>query len=511
MNLQFRDDILNANFRPTVEAHDLEKKLISKMGSKHRYEPIRLMLGRSLLERVPPKPVPTDGRSDKGELKGRALFGDELDLWISIFVLEGEFSEPNIDAFRAAVEAHWARGCQLVQDDLDRVDGDVVQMAVNLANFLPAADSSTSVGATASNRGSSGDIILHVGPESLNSESNKPVTFVLNGNGSPHMVLMGMTGKGKTRVGVHITRQILDAATIPFIYVDPKPDFAPDCQYHRTFDSYDSVATVLVGSEAIPLDFLPTGAADNTSMQSACMRLRDSLCRSLSSVGPKQKDRLLACIEVVARRDSNRSLEAIRAEYESAIEADGEKPDSVSSLLNEINKFNVFEPVLSPTQFFSRSWVLSLDPQLPDSFKTLAMGLLLDCEAAYWLGQPDAPMKGGHRVLRHLLVIDEARRVLKAAKSDSLVQMISRSRSRGCVIMLLSQNPGDFEGAEYDFMSQIGTVIAFACNQSDRGLSALKGVFGRKLMPAEFSDSRLTAGLAFCKLPERQAEIVKAW
>lgn len=483
---------------------------MTKTGGRHRYEPIRLMLGRSLLERQPPKPVKSDERSEKGELKGKALFGDELDLWISIFLLEGEFTEPSTDAFRAAVEAHWARGCQLLQDDLDRTDGDVIQMAMNLANYLPKTEAAKSRG-SAPSINSNGQIKLRVGPVSENSESKEPIEFVINEGGSPHIVLMGMTGKGKTRVGVHIARQILDAARIPFIYIDPKPDFAPECQYHGTFDAYSGAKTILVGSEAIPLDFLPSISSDNTSMQSGCMRLRDSLCRAINSAGPKQKDRLLACIETVARRKDNRSLKAIRDEYETAIESEGENADSVSSLLNEINKFNVFEPKLSPDDFFSKSWVLSVDPNLPDSYRTLTMGLLIDAEAAYWLGQPDAPMNGPNRVLRHLLIIDEARRVLKTARSDSLVQMISRSRSRGCVIMLLSQNPGDFEGADYDFMTQIGSVIAFACNQSDRGLNSLKGVFGRKLMPAEFSDSRLTQGLAFCKLPEHTAEIVKAW
>ena len=510
MNLQFRDDVLNVNFRPTPEAHEFERRLMTKTGGRHRYEPIRLMLGRSLLERLPPKPVKSDERSEKGELKGKALFGDELDLWISIFLLEGDFADANTDAFRGAVEAHWARGCQLLKDDLDRTDGDVVQMAMNLANHLPKIEE-TKVRAGQSPGKSNGEIKLKVGPVSQNPENGQVIEFVINGVGSPHIVLMGMTGKGKTRVGVHLAQQILDASRVPFIYIDPKPDFAPDCQYHGTFNKYGSSRTVLVGSEAIPLDFLPSVTSDNTSMQSGCMRLRDSLCRAINSAGPKQKDRLLACIEVVARRQTHRSLKAIRDEYESAIRSDGESPDSVSSLLNEINKFNVFEPTLSPEAFFSKSWVLSVDPNLPDSYRTLAMGLLIDAEAAYWLGQPDAPMNGPHRVLKHLLVIDEARRVLKTARSDSLVQMISRSRSRGCVTMLLSQNPGDFEGADYDFMTQIGTVIAFACNQSDRGLSSLKGVFGRKLMPAEFSDSRLSQGLAFCKLPERAAEIVKAW
>lgn len=110
-----------------------------------------------------------------------------------------------------------------------------------------------------------------------------------------------------------------------------------------------------------------------------------------------------------------------------------------------------------------------------------------------------------------MVFFDEARRILKTARSESLVDLITRSRSRGCCVMLLSQNPADFEGADYDFMSQIGTIIAFACSQSDRGLTALKGAYGRKLMATEFADSRLTEGLALCKLPQRAPEVIRCW
>jgi DNA sulfur modification protein DndE len=101
--------------------------------------------------------------------------------------------------------------------------------------------------------------------------------------------------------------------------------------------------------------------------------------------------------------------------------------------------------------------------------------------------------------------------VLKESKNVALVDLITKSRSKGSVVMLLSQDPSDFEGQEYDFMTQIGAVIAFACNQSRTGLKALEGVFGRKLQSNEFSDTWLEQGVAFCKLPTRQPERIRCW
>ena len=77
--------------------------------------------------------------------------------------------------------------------------------------------------------------------------------------------------------------------------------------------------------------------------------------------------------------------------------------------------------------------------------------------------------------------------------------------------MLLSQDPSDFEGQEYDFMTQIGSFVAFACNQTTGGLRSLEGAFGRKLQAREFSDTYLEQGVAFCKAPGREPERVRCW
>ncbi len=509
MNLNFRDAVASANFRPSQVALDFEKTLDGKLGGRPRYESVRLMLGRSLLEASSPKPLNDNERSTKGDLRGRELFGSQLDLWLSLFVLEGNMgSSTQLDDFRAAVEAHWARGSALLKDDLENADNDIVKLAISLTHRLPEEGKKVE---KISGPGTSGPIKLQLGSVSKTHPAGKPVQFILNGVGSPHIVMMGKTGQGKTRIGVNLAQQIVAASKVPFIYIDPKPDFSPGGQYHNAFSKYGHVTNLLVGNQPIPLDFIPSPDKGNVALQSACMRLRDSICRSAPSVGPKQRDRLLTCIELVASNPGERSLSQISQEYTSALATDGERPDSVASLLNELTRFKAYSPTLSPEAFFSQSWILSFQADIPDSFKNLIMQLLLDAEAAYWLGQDDSPLIEGYRSMRHLLVIDEARRVLKKGKSESLIDLITRSRSRGCCIMLLSQDPSDFEGTEYDFMTQIGAVISFACNQTDRGLSSLKGVFGRKVMPNEFSDTRLTEGLAFCKLPQREPEIIQCW
>lgn len=135
----------------------------------------------------------------------------------------------------------------------------------------------------------------------------------------------------------------------------------------------------------------------------------------------------------------------------------------------------------------------------------------VDAAKTHLLRLPDSEQIGNIQSLRNLIVIDEARRVMASNKSESLVDLVRQGRSKGVVIMLLSQDPTDFQGESDDFLSQIGTCVAFACQSGDKGLSKLGSLYGQKLLPANFSDVELTTGLAYCKWPDTPAAKVRCW
>jgi len=228
-------------------------------------------------------------------------------------------------------------------------------------------------------------------------------------------------------------------------------------------------------------------------------------------VGNIQQQLLRDAVEAVIKDDPTRNLEAVHARYQIELQKAGKSPDSVTSRLSELTSLKVFDAALSPREFFSRSWVLSLKSVGSEELKRLVILLLLDALKSFMLSQPESAAPDGFRTLRHLLVIDEARRVLADKKHQSLVDLVRQGRSKGAVVMLLSQDPSDFEGQADDFTQQLGTVIAFACSQSRTGLRALQGAYGRKLQPQEFVDTQLPPGVAFAKLPNREAERIRCW
>jgi hypothetical protein len=512
MNLEFKEQVWKGQFRPTEASKEFEEKLRTAFGMSHRYEAARLLIGRSLREPEPPDPLPSTTKFCPKPIPGEYLFGDQLDLWLCALILDGKLKPSStMDEFRGLVESHWARGFELVRDELTVCDNNEIKLVQRLADLLPEDSASVHVPFGRSS-GAAGEIRLKVGPVSLTHPSGKNADFVLNAPATtPHIALMGAVGKGKTGTGIRIAMNLAKQAGIPLLIIDPKGEFVADGHVIGLVDELgDEIQAIEMGSHPCLLDFLPSADAPTQKITRAAMRLRDTIALCCKSPGDLQKDLLRTAIQEVITDGLDHSLESIRDTYEQHLTAAGKGPDSIVSRLNELTEMACFSPSMSAATFFSQSWVISLKG-LPEELKRLCILMLLDASSSFLLDQDESPAPGGFRILRHLLVLDEARKVLQEKKSESLVDLIRMGRSKGSVVMLLSQDPSDFDGASEDFLSQINTVIAFACTQSSRGLKSLEGVFGRKVQPQEFSDTYLPPGVAFVKLPGKEPERIRCW
>lgn len=509
MNRQFKESVWRAGFKPVEEFVEFESTLRTVLGLGSRYEPARLAIGRSLVESRAPEPLPRDCTFGKS-IAGEHLFGGEIDLWISTLVMDGGLREAaTIDDFRDLVEAHWARGMKLLCNELEECEKDEARFLIRLSGLLPEESTENE----AMPVGAPGEVRIQVGAASRTHEKGLRVDFTLNGPGdSPHIALMGKVGSGKTTTGVEIVRQIVEKTNIPFLMIDPKGEFVNgEDIVGRVADMGIDVKAIEVGRIPIPLDFLPGRQVGSVSIQNAAMQMRDSIALCCKGAGDIQKDLLRTAVEKVIDSDGARDLDAVKTQYRMELESHDKGHDSIMSRLNELTSLNCFSPDMSASGFFGRSWVISLKALGTEEVKRLVILLLLDALKAFLLSQSDAPISNGFRSLRHLLVIDEARRILAEKKYQSLADLVRQGRSKGGVLMLLSQDPSDFEGQADDFTTQLGTCVAFACSQTQRGLKALQGVYGRKVQPNEFSDTYLSKGVAFVKLPGRYPERIVCW
>lgn len=511
MNLQFKEQVWKAQFKATEESAVFEDKLRTAYGLQYRYEAARLLIGRSLAEPSRPDPLPSGTKYHQRTIPGENLFGSDDDLWLCGLILDGQLgTNATIDDLRSLTEAHWARGYTLVRDELERCGGNELKLVQRLAEWLPETGAAAEAPFAAAS-GVTGEIRLKVGSVSRTYPGDKPVDFVINGPGvPPHLALMGAIGRGKTTTGIQIALELASQARIPFLFIDPKGEFVAEGGAIGPFAKYGNVGAMEAGTDPVPLDFLPRADAPPMKIARAAMRLRDTLALCCKSPGDLQKDLLRTAIEQVITDGGDRNLETVRETYEQGLRAVGKDNDSIVSRLNELTHLRCFDAKLQPAQFFSQSWIVSLKG-LPEELKRLVTLVLLDAVSAFLLDQPDSQVSGGFRVFRHLLVLDEARKVLRERRSESLVDLVRQGRSKGSVVMLLSQDPSDFEGQTEDFTTQLGAVVAFACAQSQKGLGALQGVFGRKLQASEFSDTYLQSGVAFVKLPGHAPERIRCW
>jgi hypothetical protein len=513
MNAEFKEQVWAAHFRPTEDSFGFEEKLRNAFGLQHKYESARLLIGRSLAEPTPPERLGPGAKPHSSTIRGEALFGTEIDLWLSAIILDGDVRETaggsTLEDFRRLVEAHWARGCLLVRDELDRCEGNEIKLVQRLADGLGEAIG-IELPPSLPTR-DHGELRLRLGPVSRTFPGDKPMDFALNAQGSPpHIAFMGASGRGKTLTGVQLADQIVEMAQIPFLFIDVKPEFAGGSVLHPDLVKFARRARVVeLGKEALPLDFLPPPDAPLHKIATSAMRLRDSLVLCCKNPGDLQRNLLREAIEEVISSRDDRSLDAILETYQRKLRTAGKENDSIVSRLNELTHLPSFRPELQPAEFFRQSWIVPLNRT--EELKRLATLLLLDAARGFLLDQPEAPSTGTHRTLRHLLIVDEARKVLRDRRSESLVDLIRGGRSKGATVMLLSQDPSDFEGEVDDFTRQLGTVVAFACAQSQKGLRSLTGVFTRKVQPEEFSEAYLPKGVAFVKVPERQPERVRCW
>lgn len=504
-------DVAGANFRPDGEGDKLNDTFMKRLGVKARYVPARLAIARSLAAQGTP-PLIGDSIELGKSVKGDTLFGTgaNLSTWFALITQKSGGHIASLKDLTALVTAHWSRGLSLLDSEWRHADGQesaFIRRLVDVAG-LPAKGGSRAADAGMLDVSTeSGPISVPIGEISSDLATKSKVEWVLNGpGGSPHAALMGGVGSGKTRTAVAMLRAIRERSRVPFIAFDFKGDLTTDSEgkgygLERVFE-----ATVIQPPRTpIPLDVLALGTRDSFSISEAAVRFRESFGRLKgSSLGAKQRPAVAEAVENALQAHEPCELSNVRDALRLVYDTRGMADDGATAALEDICRFPLFTPTMTPAEFFRRSWVIRLPQEVPETCRGIVVNLMLDALDTYLNSLPDSPMPDGrHRALRALCVIDEAHRIL-GTKLPSLGSLIRMSRSKGGAVMLISQSPDDFSGEEDDFLSEMGMIGAFGTNAKPAAVSRIFGK-GANL-------SKLTTGHCVAKLRgEESARRVLAW
>jgi DNA sulfur modification protein DndE len=508
--------LVNANFRTSKRADAVNDLMKAKLGLHNNYEPARLAIAHSLALPNPAPALSADDADDSGKvIKGSTLFSDdELPVWVSLIVEKAALPLPTVEDIQEQVRRHWHRGILLLQLEWDNcaaenAEGVYERFILFLAQRagLPAHGQTSSSGpgedgreATTSH--SAIQITVRLGDPGTDERTGLPATWLLNGKGSPHVALMGGTGSGKTRLARSILGQIRTQTKVPCIIFDFKGDLAGNPAF------VNEVGATVIDSpnRPVPLDVLHIG--DSGHAAGAAVRFRDSFVRiPKTRPGAVQADELRdAARTAFQKHRPGKPIEItdIRDELAALYAANTRRGNVLTATFNELTQWKLFDPRLTPAAFFRQSWIIDVHGA-EESAQRLIVFLMLDALYAHFKSLSDSAMDGqGHRALRLVLVVDEARRVLSYGQ-PSLISLVRESRSKGMSVFLISQSPEDYDTAEEDFLDQIGLTVCFRANGGSPRV--LKACLGQTVDLAGLPD-----GVAVCRLPgQKSMSRIRAW
>jgi DNA sulfur modification protein DndE len=282
---------------------------------------------------------------------------------------------------------------------------------------------------------------------------------------------MGEVGSGKTRTARSLIEQIRAIAPTPVLAFDLKGDLRDD----RRLIEGSSCSVISTPEMAIPLDVLSIDTTTSTDFNVAAERFRESVGRiTPGKFGAVQLDALREAALRAFRNRRPTLLTDVRDMLLQVYEEKGKPADGLTATFNELCSYTLFEPRMKPEEFFSQNWILTF-PRASDQVRRMVCYLILDALDRWLNSLGDAPTDAsGNRALRHVVMIDEAHRVL-GEKQPALVNLVRMSRSKGGVVMLVSQSPDDFASEEEDFLANVGLCLCFRTKAKPGAVTRMLG------------------------------------
>ena len=509
-------EVAGASFRTDNDSDKLNTEFLGRLGMSKRYLPARLAISRSLAMDIPIKLPAKEQEMVSGKvIKGDTLFGTGkyLSVWLALILERANEPDINTKELVVLVGAHWRRGLRKLDEEWKQADNDITQFVTRLMEIaelpleggteLPHPPAPSTSGKTFS----SGIIELPMGEVGEDVHTKEVVTWSMNGKGwAPHIAIMGGSGSGKTVMATAMLRAIHKQAPVPLLAFD----FKGDLEHFTGITPGQDPLGKIFGAQVIapprtpiPLDVLALGSKDEFSIHNAALRFRESFSRlKHSRLGDKQRSYVLDATKLALTTKKPCELHHIYDRLTEVYLEHEAKEDGALVNMKEICDFPLFKPDLSPAEFFQKSWIIKLPPDVPKDSKTIVVNLLLDALDQHLNGLVDADTStDGARGLRVLCMIDEAHQIL-STKLPSLSRLIRMSRSKGGAVMLISQSPDDFSGEDDEFLDNMGMVVAFSTKAKP---GAAKRVFGKSI-----NLMGLQTGQCFVRL-EKSTRKIRAW
>lgn len=478
----------------TSEANkEVVQKISSKFGIKMEENVVaRLAITYSLSKKR--QLSLDDARDSKGkEYKESTLFGDKAKFYIALICQNYSLYKSHSDIPRY-VKLHLDDGLEQMNNFfennstytvydflIEHVDKGLEYLQNSETLFAPVVNRHLDL----KDKGSYSSIIKAVVGKTL--DTNQPIEVEFNNlakYNSCHLAVAGGTGTGKTQFALSLIKQIIGQSKgeINYIYLDFKGLGRDKVQGYEPF--FKATKTNFVDAPHTPFPLNPLSFIDPINETNRILGINkfvDIVSKYAPSMGANQIQTLRQATKDVFEdklttyrmvQGTGVGVDSLIADlmdiFEKVMELEGGEATSYTRVLQDLCFPKIFEKENgSKKNFIEDNYYLSLSGDLPDSVRFTAVFLVINYIYNTFMNMSDSDVKDGVRSIRYMLVIDEAHTLFKQKKSHEILEKILREiRSRGVMVVLLSQGIEEYNQSDFDFSSMC--EIAFLLDIKDK-------------------------------------------
>lgn len=323
------------------------------------------------------------------------------------------------------------------------------------------------------------------------TESGEKINIKLNDLNefdSHHIAIAGMTGSGKTQLMKDILFQISENTNneLKYIFFDYKGE-GDRTELDKFLKTTGGKFIDLLNDD---FNFNPLEYISLTNKREQPFQIQsfiDSIQAIEPKIGVKQTHNLKNIITDLFTSKKHPELKDIMSSLENYYEINNISADSLLSTVDKLSSglFNKNSQESNP--IYQESLYLNLPITIADTIRQLCVFLILKYLLAEFSKSNDTRPEDSSEIkpLRYVIVIDEAHVYLKNKNARKILEDLLRViRSKGVVIILLTQGVDDFKKKDFDFSSQI--KIPICLNIKDKNISSLTNFLGTATSKRKF-------------------------
>lgn len=306
----------------------------------------------------------------------------------------------------------------------------------------------------------------------------------LNEFDSCNIAIAGMVGSGKTELVKDLLYQISIQSKneLKFIFFDYKGEGSPD----RLKTFFEGTGSKMVDLKKGPMGLNPlsfVNLKDKRTQEFNIKSFVDFVCTIATQLGARQKHILQTvitdCFDQQGGlqsllpdnyKNSHPTLADIFEALQNYYENNGIAPDTLYSIISDLAT-NIFSINSNPDskKIYEQSLYINLPIELSDTLRQLCVFLTLKYLLAEFSSTNDTePTADRIKPLRYVIVVDEAHVYLKNKNASKALEDILRVlRSKGVVVIMLTQGVEDYKTKNFDFSSQIKIPVCLNINNKD--------------------------------------------